>query len=89
MCTSCCAVSYALCCAGLPADIPDGIPSSINRRVIVTVVLSCFLSVCAAGLPADILNGFPALKSFRNDIASIPMCCAVFLCWLVRRHSIP
>jgi hypothetical protein len=25
-----------------------------------------------AGLPADILDGFPALKSFRNDIASLP-----------------
>jgi hypothetical protein len=27
---------------------------------------------CCAGLPADILDGFPALKSFRNDIASLP-----------------
>jgi hypothetical protein len=26
-----------------------------------------------AGLPAHILDGFPALKSFRNDIASLPL----------------
>jgi hypothetical protein len=69
----CCAVSYAFCCADLPTDILDGFRSSINRRVIVTVVLSCVLSVCAAGLPADILDGFPALKSFCNDIASLPV----------------
>jgi hypothetical protein len=38
-------------------------------------VLCCAVlcyAVCCAGLPSDILNGFPALKSFRNDIASLP-----------------
>lgn len=34
--------------------------------------LSMMRSGLMAGLPADILDGFPALKSFRNDIASLP-----------------